>query len=82
MHRRLEELLRKMEDEGITSEHLRALRSVEVLEMIGTAAARKVLQNLASGAAEAEQTRKAKAALGRLGGALGGWAARVFVPSV
>ena len=62
-HRRLEELLLKLTDERLVAEHLRALRSVEVLEMIGTPEARKVLQTLADGAAEAELTKAAKAAL-------------------
>jgi WD40 repeat protein len=65
-HRRIEELLDKFQDEKLTSEHLRALRSVEVLEMIGTAEARKVLQALAGGAEEADLTRKAKSSLGRM----------------
>jgi hypothetical protein len=62
-HRRLEELLRRMEDERISSEHQRAVRSVEVLVRIATPAARKVLQRLAAGASEAELTIKARAAL-------------------
>jgi hypothetical protein len=37
-----------------------------VLEAIGTPEARKVLQTLAKGAAEARLTREAKAALARL----------------
>jgi WD40 repeat protein len=65
-HRRLEELIDRLAQERIASEHLRALRSVEVLELIGNAEARKVLETLAGGAAEAELTRKAKAALARL----------------
>src|SRR5262249_4765508 len=66
-HRRIQELLRKMEAEGATAEHLQALRGVELLERVGTAEARKVLATLAGGAAEAELTRQAKAALARLG---------------
>jgi hypothetical protein len=37
-----------------------------VLVMIGTPQARKVLEKLATGAAEAELTEQAKAALGRM----------------
>jgi hypothetical protein len=65
-HRRLEELLARLRDERAANEHLRALRGVEVLEMIGTAEARKVVERLATGAPEAELTRVAKAALGRM----------------
>jgi hypothetical protein len=65
-HRRLEELLAKLSDDGVAGEHLRAVRCVEVLEMIGTAEARKVVERLAGGAAEAELTRTAKGALGRM----------------
>src|SRR5262249_26882354 len=65
-HRRIEELLKKMTDEKLTAEHTRALRAVEVLEMIGTPEARKVLETLAGGATEAELTLRAKSALGRM----------------
>jgi hypothetical protein len=65
-HRRLEELLNKLSDDVVTGEHLRALRAVEVLEMIDTPEARKVLQALAAGDPAAELTRAAKGALGRL----------------
>ncbi|HTU90359.1 MAG TPA: sigma-70 family RNA polymerase sigma factor [Gemmataceae bacterium] len=47
-------------------EKLRQIRAVTVLEQIGDAAARRVLERLAGGAAEARQTREAKAALQRL----------------
>lgn len=42
---------------------LRSLRAVEVLEQIGDAEARRLLEKLAAGAAEARLTREAKAAL-------------------
>jgi RNA polymerase sigma factor (sigma-70 family) len=42
------------------------LRALEALEMAGTPEARRVLEEVAKGAAEAELTREAKAALGRL----------------
>ncbi len=45
---------------------LRTLRAIRVLESIGTAEARKILSNLAEGAAEARTTRAAKSALERL----------------
>jgi RNA polymerase sigma factor (sigma-70 family) len=47
-------------------EKLRQIRAVMVLEQIGDAEARRVLERLAAGAAEARQTREAKAALERL----------------
>jgi hypothetical protein len=65
-HRRLEELLARLSDDRVAGEHLRALRCVEVLEMIGTAEARQAVQKLATGAPEAELTRVAKGALGRM----------------
>ena len=48
-------------------ETLRGLRAVEVLELIGTAEAKEVLELLARGLAEARLTQEASASLGRLG---------------
>jgi WD40 repeat protein len=45
---------------------LRSLRAVQVLEQLGTAEARHVLQTLSRGVAEARLTREARAALQRL----------------
>jgi hypothetical protein len=47
-------------------EKLRQIRAVMVLEQIGDAEARRLVQHLAEGAAEARQTREVKAALQRL----------------
>jgi WD40 repeat protein len=47
-------------------DHLREVRSVQVLEYLGTPAARRVLRAVASGAPDAVLTCEAKAALGRL----------------
>lgn len=47
-------------------EKLRQIRAIRVLEQIGDAAARRVLERLVSGEAEARQTREASAALQRL----------------
>lgn len=47
-------------------ENLRRIRAIEVLEHIGTADARAVLQSLAKGAAESRSTQEAKTALERL----------------
>src|SRR5439155_12406802 len=65
-YRRIEELLQKMNDVSRPSDYLQSLRAVEVLVMVGTKEARKLLSELARGAPEAELTRHAKAALGRL----------------
>jgi hypothetical protein len=66
--RRAEELLEVLADPVAMTEHLRLVRAVEVLEMIGTEPARQVLRTVAAGAAEAPLTRQAKDALTRLAG--------------
>src|SRR5262249_44448680 len=53
---RVEVLLSKMEATGRSAEELQVLRALEVLEMIGTAQARKVLEGLARGAPECDLT--------------------------
>jgi WD40 repeat protein len=63
--RRIQELLKTVET-SLTPETLRDLRSLQVLEMIGTAPARKLLTQIAAGDAEAAKTRLAQAALLRL----------------
>jgi hypothetical protein len=66
------ELRRRIKDLLPTSqvvrspEVLRAVRAIEVLEHIGTAEARQVLQTLAGGAAAARLTKEAQASLQRL----------------
>jgi hypothetical protein len=63
--RRLEVLLEKLTN--WPAETLRQVRAVEVLEYVGTAAARRVLERLVrEGAPEARLTREAEAALRRL----------------
>lgn len=52
---------------NLTAEQRQALRTVEVLERIGTTEAREVLRSLAGGAAGAQVTRHAQAALARQG---------------
>jgi WD domain, G-beta repeat len=62
--RRLELLLQKLEGASLPPDTLRQVRAVEVLQGIGTNAAREVLEHLATqGAADARLTRDAKAAL-------------------
>jgi hypothetical protein len=63
--RRLKELLREL-GPARPPERLRELRSVEVLEHLGTPDAQQALASLARGAAVARLTREAKASLERL----------------
>jgi WD40 repeat protein len=63
---RVEALLQKLKGPVTHPERLRALRSIEVLEQIGTPEAREVLAAVAQGAPEAQLTQDAKAALERL----------------
>src|SRR5262249_51815945 len=65
VHRRVEELLKRLEQP--TPERLQAQRAMEVLVRIGTPAARRLLQSLAGGLADSWTTRDAKEALDRLG---------------
>ncbi len=68
MARRLRALLEQVEIRTLSTEQLRALRAVEVLEHIGSGEARTVLRSLAAGALEDGLTREAKASLQRLAG--------------
>lgn len=61
--RRLREIQQELLSASLPAETLRAVRAVEVLERLG---ARAVLEALAQGDPEAETTRQARAALGRL----------------
>ncbi|MBX9579936.1 MAG: hypothetical protein K2X87_06470, partial [Gemmataceae bacterium] len=51
----------------LAGDRLRAVRAVEVLERVGSAEARRVLDGLAAGAPGARLTDEARAAVGRLG---------------
>jgi hypothetical protein len=62
---RLEQILEKVTGSVTEPEPMRALRTVELLERMGTAEARAFLQTLAAGAPEARLTREASAALKR-----------------
>jgi WD40 repeat protein len=64
--RRVKELLRKIDDGSVSGGRLREVRALEVLEAVGTPEARKLLQELARGAATAALTQEAKASLSRL----------------
>jgi hypothetical protein len=66
VRRTIEDLLHAPEEWTPSPDELRILRSIEVLERIGTPLACQLLEKLAAGAAGAEQTREAKAALSRL----------------
>jgi WD40 repeat protein len=63
--RRLEALSEKLSELPITTEELRGLRAVAVLEGTDESAARQVLEKLAAGAPGALLTREAQAALRR-----------------
>jgi HEAT repeat protein len=66
VRRRVEQLLKRLDEQMPTPERLRTLRAIAVLERIGTAEARELLRSLAKGAAGASPTREAKSALRRL----------------
>jgi WD40 repeat protein len=63
---RLEKLLNSVEAVQLTADQLQVLRALEVLELVGTEEAQRVLQPLANGVTEARLTREALAALERL----------------
>jgi hypothetical protein len=65
VRRRAGEVLRKRLAQPLTTEEVRQVRAVEALEYCGTAEARKLLEALAGGAAEARLTQEAQAALAR-----------------
>jgi WD40 repeat protein len=63
--RRIEALLAKQRTGTMTSEQVRVVRAVELLERIGTAEARQLLEALAHGAPGALATRQAQSVLDR-----------------
>jgi WD40 repeat protein len=65
--RRLEQLLEKLEGQGLSPQMAQVVRAVEVLELLDSADSRQFLEVLAGGEKQARQTREAKAALQRLG---------------
>jgi HEAT repeat protein len=66
LRRRAEQLLKELTDQRPSANRLQTLRAIEALELIGTPAARAVLGRMAGGAAGAEVTLQAQAALERL----------------
>jgi hypothetical protein len=66
IRRRMERILEKLEGPVTAPERLRELRALEVLEQIGSAEARQLLETLAQGAADAPLTQEARTALRRL----------------
>jgi WD40 repeat protein len=63
---RLERLLKQARKKGLSSEALRSWRAIQALELNASSEARRVLTDLSDGAAHAERTQQAKAALTRL----------------
>src|SRR5205814_7077014 len=58
MRRRMAEILKLITEEGRSPEETRVLRALELLEMLGTPAAKKLLQELAGGATRWDVTRE------------------------
>jgi hypothetical protein len=65
--RRLQELLARLDDKGAAPEHLRAIRSVELLERIGTPQAREVLTKLLAEVKDTDVDTEIRDSLRRLG---------------
>ncbi len=66
VHHRVSRLLDQLQGTTHSRQRLAQIRGLEILEQIGTPAARHVLKALASGAPEASLTKQAKADLERL----------------
>jgi hypothetical protein len=66
VRRRVERLLTLLQKDSLRLEGLRRARAVQLLEEVGTQAARRQLAVLSRGAPDARLTREAKAALARL----------------
>ncbi len=64
--KRLQQLVERLSKPATGGEELREVRAIEALEQIGTAEARKLLEELAKGAGGAKLTEEAKTALDRL----------------
>jgi hypothetical protein len=66
VRRRAEGLLEKVQQPVLSPDRLRLVRALQVLEQLGTPPARKVLDRLAQGDAEAWLTQEARASRDRL----------------
>ncbi len=66
VQRRIEHLLERLQHSKPSPERLRQLRTIEILEHLGTPEARTFLEKLSTGAEGARMTQDAKAALARL----------------
>src|SRR5262249_16137260 len=66
VRQRVEGILQKLEGPYLTEDRLRSVRSISMLEMIGTADARHVLTRMAEGVPAALATKEARAALDRM----------------
>ena len=66
MRRRIEDLVDQFDTMVYSPALLRKLRSVEILERIGSKVARRFLETLGGGAPEAIVTLEARASLARL----------------
>ncbi len=69
----MEDLRRKLNPAVLPPEALRVLRAVQTLESLGSPEARRLLHELARGAAEVRLTTEAAAALARLESQPGSW---------
>jgi len=66
MKQRIERLLARLEEPVASPDQLRQFRALEVLELLGTEAAHKVVKELAEGSRQARLTKHARATLERL----------------
>jgi hypothetical protein len=66
LRRRVETLLGRLRRPPLSAEPLRQVRAVEVLERVGSAEAKRLLETLAGGAPGVRLTEEARAALKRL----------------
>ena len=71
--RRIEALIEKLSDPVPPPASLQAIRAFAVLERLGTTEARKLLEELARGAAGSPETKSANSALVRMRALAGGW---------
>src|SRR5262249_31949247 len=66
VRRRVEWLVEQVQKQTFSTEQLRVLRALEVLEHIGTSQAQQVLKGVAGGTPESRLSQEAKASLERL----------------